>query len=309
MSQAPSTNPSPALGAFLIVLAFACVAVMSALAKGAGAVSPAVLAFFQSSISLALLAPWALRKGAKNLMKTRHLSLHLLRAGAGVLSQVLTFAAVKKMPLVSAVLLANSAPLFIPLISWAWLKKRVRAMVFVSLGVGFGGVVLILRPGLTLLANPVAFVALAAAVCSAFALVSVNQLSETEPAPTVLFYYFLISSAASAPFALWKWAAPTGAEWLFLGGIGLMMTASQILIIAAYHRASPGRIASFNYSVVVFSGLIGWVVWKNTPKWLSLVGVLLVTAGGILSTVFGGRKSAGHMGWLGYSNHSHQEPA
>jgi drug/metabolite transporter (DMT)-like permease len=297
-----------ALGAFLIVLAFACVAVMSALAKSAGGVSTAVLAFFQSSISLALLAPWALRAGVGTL-KTRRLPLHLLRAVAGVLSQALMFVAVKKMPLVNAVLLANSAPLFIPLITWVWLRKPVRATVLVSLAIGFAGVVLILRPGLALLANPVAFVAIAAAVCSAFALVSVNQLSETEPAPRVLFYYFLISSAGAAPFALWKWVAPTGIEWVLLGGIGLTMTASQVLILAAYRRASPGRIASFNYSVVVFSGLIGWVVWKNTPNWLSLVGVLLVTAGGILSTVLGGRRSVGHMGWLGYSNHSLQEPA
>jgi drug/metabolite transporter (DMT)-like permease len=308
LSPAPPAHPSVALGAFLIVLAFACVAVMSALAKGAGGISTAVLAFFQSSISLALLAPWALREGVKAL-KTQRLSLHLLRAITGVLSQALMFMAVKKMPLVNAVLLANSAPLFIPLITRVWLKKPVRATVLVGLAIGFAGVVLILRPGLALLANPVAFVAVAAAVCSAFALVSVNQLSETEPAPRVLFYYFFISSAATAPLALWKWATPTGIEWVFLGGIGLTMTASQVFILAAYRHASPGRIASFNYSVVVFSGLIGWVVWKNTPDWLSLVGVLLVTAGGVLSTVLGGRGSVGHMGWLGYSNHSHQEPA
>ncbi len=281
---------------------------MSALAKGAHGVSTPVLAFFQSSISLAFLAPWTLRKGLETL-KTRRLPLHLLRAVAGVLSQVLMFVAVKMMQLVNAVLLAISAPLFIPLVTLVWIKKPVGAAVLVSLAVGFAGVVLILRPGLALLANPVAFVAVAAAVCSAFALVSVNQLSETEPAPRVLLYYFLISSAAAAPFALWKWAAPTGIEWAFLGGIGITMTASQALIIAAYRQASPGRIASFNYSVVVFSGLIGWAIWNNTPHWLSLVGVFLVTAGGILSTVLGGRRSVGHMGWLGYANHSHQEPA
>ena len=50
---------------------------------------------------------------------------------------------------------------------------------------------------------------------------------------------------------------------------------------------------------MIFSGLIGWVVWHNTPGLLSLVGVLLVTAGGVLSTRFSGPNSQGHFGWVG----------
>lgn len=45
------------------------------------------------------------------------------------------------------------------------------------------------------------------------------------------------------------------------------------------------------------------MVWNNTPGLAALVGVLLVTAGGVLSTKFGNPKSQGHFGWLGYWNH------
>jgi drug/metabolite transporter (DMT)-like permease len=306
--MSPSVEPSVPIGASLVVVAFACVAAMSALAKAAAGVPAPVMAFFQSAISLAIFAPWALRKGVRAL-ETQRLPLHLLRAGGGVASQVLMFVAVKRLPLVNAVLLANSAPLFIPLIGWAWLKTTVRAPVLVGLGLGFVGVVLVLRPGVKLFSDPVALVALAAAGFSAFALVSVNQLSETEPASRVLFYYFLLSSAASAPFALWTWTPLEGAQWGLLGGIGALMSASQFLILEAYERASASRIAAFNYSVVVFSGLIGWAVWKDTPGWLSLIGVLLVTAGGVVSTTLGGPRAIGHLGWLGFSNHHRPEGA
>jgi drug/metabolite transporter (DMT)-like permease len=154
-------------------------------------------------------------------------------------------------------------------------------------------------------------VAISAALFSAFALVSVNQLSKTEPARRILFYYFLFSSIAAAPFAIWKWKNPTSQEWLCLAGIGLMMSMSQMLIILAYQRAAPSQIAPFNYSVVIFSGLIGWIVWHNAPGMLALAGVLLVTAGGVLSTKFSGPDSLGHLGWLGIWNHrpAHQETA
>ena len=303
MSGSGAPKGSVALGALLIVLAFACVAVMSSFGKAAKGASTGVIVFFQSFISLVLLSPWVLRKGFAEL-RTERIWLHILRAMGGLLSQVLMFVAVRKMPLVDAVLLSNSAPLFIPLVAWVWLKEKIGGMVWGSLAIGFAGVILILRPSLALLSNPAALLATSAALFSAFALVSVNQLSNTEPAQRILFYYFLFSSAAAAPFAILKWRNPTWHEWLFLGGIGVTMALSQLLIIFAYKQASAERIAPFNYTVVIFSGLIGWIVWNNRPGVLALAGVLLVTAGGVLSTMFGGQNSrGGHLGWIGDWNH------
>jgi drug/metabolite transporter (DMT)-like permease len=301
---------SVALGALLIVIAFACVAVMSAFGKAAKEVPTSVLVLFQNFISLLLFTPWVLGKGVSQ-VRTSRSSLHILRAAAGLLSQVLMFVAVKRMPLVNAVLLSNSAPLFIPLVTWVWLKERIGGTVWMSLLIGFAGVILILKPGLALLSDPIALIAISAAVFSALALVAVNRLSSTESPQRILFYYFLYSSIVAALFAVLTWRTPSAREWLFLGGIGLMMGASQLFIILAYKRATAGRIAAFNYTVVIFSGLIGWVVWGNTPDLLSLAGVLLVTAGGVFSTSFGGPNSTGHFGWLGYWNHlrHREEPA
>lgn len=302
MNDQQDPQKSVGMGVMLITIAFACVAAMSAFGKGAAGVNTGTLVFFQNFISLVLFAPWFLREGLATL-RTSRVPLHILRAIAGLLSQVLMFVAVKKMPLVNAVLLSNSAPLFIPLVIWVWLRQRIEGMVWVSLLIGFAGVVVILRPSLALLKNPAAPIVLSAALFSAFALVSVNQLSKSEPARRILFYYFLFSSMAAAPFAILGWHAPTEQEWLFLAGVGLTMAASQMLIILAYERASPSRIAPFNYTVVIFSGLIGWAVWHNTPGLLSLAGVLLVTAGGVLSIRVSGPHSQGHFGWAGYWNY------
>ncbi len=297
------------LGGVLIVIAFLCVAIMSALGKAAVRVPTGTIVFFQNFVSLLLFLPWVLRRGIASI-KTSRTWLHILRAVAGLLSQVLMFAAVKKMPLMNAVLLSNSAPLFIPLITWAWLKQKIGGVTWASLTIGFVGVILILKPNATLVSNPSALIAISAAVFAAFALVTVNRLSTTETTERILFYYFLISSLGTAPSAVVEWRAPTAREWLLLIGIGVFMAASQLLIILAYRQASAGRIAPFNYSVVVFSGLIGWVIWKNTPDMLSLCGVVLVTLGGILSTKFGGPDSRGHFGWIGRWNHRfHSTPA
>ena len=161
---------------------------------------------------------------------------------------------------------------------------------------------LILKPGRDLVHNPAALIATAAAVCSAIALVTVNRLSATEPTDRILLYYFLTASVFSAPFLPMGWRSPMLWQWAFLLGIGVCQAASQLLIILAYRHATAGRIAPFNYSVVIFSGLIGWIVFKNRPDATALLGVLLVSAGGILTTMKAGPNGRGHFGWIGHWN-------
>jgi drug/metabolite transporter (DMT)-like permease len=270
------------LGITLIVAAFFCVAVMSAFGKAAANVSIATISFFQSFISLVLFLPWTLRHGLADL-RTTQLPLHVARALAGLLSQVLYFWAVKEMTLIDAVLLVNAAPLFIPLVARLWNRTPITSAVGISLLVGFVGVVLIIKPGTNLLTNPSALIALSAALFSAIALVSVNKLSGHNEPDTILFYYFFIASLSTLPFAIANWSEPTPREWGLLLGVGMFMAAAQLLIILAYQHATASQIAPFNYSVVIFSGLIGWIVWHNTLDWISGVGILLVCIGGILS--------------------------
>ena len=281
------------VGSLLIVIAFLCVAVMSAFGKAAAGVPTAVVVLFQSGISLLLLFPWALRHGIGELRTTR-LPLHVVRALSGLLSQALFFLAVKNMALVDAVLLVNAAPLFIPFVALVWLRTRITPIVAAGLVIGFVGVLLILRPSSTLFTNPAALLAIAAALCSAIALVSVNRLSSTDKPDAILFYYFLISTVAAAPFAIHGWRMPAGIEWGYLAGIGIFMALAQLFIILAYQRATADRLAPFNYSVVVFSGLVGWLVWGNMPGLLAVTGIVLVCAGGIISILFGGPSGKGH---------------
>jgi drug/metabolite transporter (DMT)-like permease len=305
-STASATNTTRAenipLGGFLIMLAFFCLAIMAAFAKAAYRVPTATLVFFQNFLSLLLFLPWILQHGIGEL-KTSRPGMHFVRALGGMLAQVLLFVAVKRMPLMDAVLLAKSAPLFIPIVGWLWLREKIGGSVWASLVVGFAGIVLILRPNDQMLSNPWTLIATGSAICSATALVTVNRLSNDETPRRILFYYFLIASVLTAPFSAAAWQRPTEREWMYLIGIGLFMAIAQLLIILAYRQASAGRIAPYNYSVVVFSGLIGWAVWKDTPGWNSVAGVVLVIAGSILSTKFGGPNHRGHWGWLGHWNH------
>jgi drug/metabolite transporter (DMT)-like permease len=284
----PNTNATPPenlrLGIVLTVLGFLCVAIMSAFAKAASAsASAGILVFFQSAISLLLLVPWVLWMGVADL-KTGRLGLHFVRAIAGLLSQYFFFLAVSNISLLDAVLLVNAAPLFIPFVALIWLKTRIEGKLWLGLGLGFLGIVLILQPGAGVF-HWASLLALIAGVFSAIALVGQGRLTVTEPASRILFYYFLISSVLTAPLAIARWTAPDPSAWMWLLGVGVFMMASQLFLVMAYAHASAAKVSPFNYSVVVFAGLIDWLVWDRVPNLLSVAGVLLVCVGGVIATI------------------------
>jgi drug/metabolite transporter (DMT)-like permease len=297
----PSTSNNLTAGIVLITAAFFCASVMSALSKAASDISPLLLLFLQYGISFLVFAPAVLKSGP-GLLKTSHPGLQIFRSLAGSICQLLFFFAVKSIPLMDAVLLSNAAPLFIPLVVLIWFRKQVQPFVWISLLIGLIGICLIIKPGPQMFQNPASLVALLAAVFSALALVATNKLSETEPPTRILIYNFGVSTLMLVPVCFFVWKTPTPHEWLLLLGVGGFYALTQYLIILAYRHASADQISPFNYTVVIFSGLLGWIFFGNVPDWLAICGTILICAGGILSIKAGHPEGHGHAFGCGHWN-------
>ena len=180
---------------------------------------------------------------------------------------------------------------------WAWLHKRVQGIVWVSLAVGLAGVVLVIRPSAAMLHDPASLIALLSALLSAVGLVTTNKLAETDPPFRILAYYFGLPTIVLLPVTIWRWQALPLRTLLLLLGVGLCFATTQWLIIVAYRYASATELSPFNYSVVVFSGVLGWLVFGSVPGWNSVVGTVLIVAGGVLSIEGGHLEGLGH--WVG----------
>ena len=215
-------------------------------------------------------------------MRTRRLGLHLLRAATGTACWYALFFAITKIPLANATLLTYSAPLWMPLIAWAVTRQRVATATWVGAGVGFAGVVLVLRPqGHGLSIGELS--AFAGAVLLAVAMMSVRWLGATEPTLRILFYYFLLSTAMSVPIAAADMRAIPPPAWPWLIAVGLAQLFSQLLIIIAYRFAPAEKLGPFIYSVIVFTALIDWLFWDHRPTLTTYLGMALVIGGGLLA--------------------------
>jgi drug/metabolite transporter (DMT)-like permease len=284
-------NDSLPRGAALMLTAALLFALTGAIIKHVAQHLPnEMVVFFRSFFGLLALSPFFLRHGPRY-YATKRLGPHLVRALAGLAAMYCYFYAIAHLPLAEAVLLNYTAPLFIPLAALLWVGESFSRKLWWPIGIGFAGIVLILKPGLSLLA-PIAFIGLASGLLSALAMAGIRKLTDTEPAIRVVFYFSLTSTLISALPLAWHWQTPAADLWLPLFLIGALSTAAQILMTRGYAHAPAAQVGPFLYAIVVFAGLFGWTIWQEIPDWLSFAGTLLVILAGILTIRLGGRKTA-----------------
>lgn len=268
-------------GALFIVAAEIMFASMGAAVKAASTtLSNESIVFMRNLLGLAALAP-LLGRGGMGGLATRVLHLHLLRAAAGLGAMYCFFYSLAHLPLADGMLLKMTAPIFMPLVAWLWLRESLPALALLAVPVGFSGVVLVLHPGGSV--EPVALVGLLGGLLAAIAMITVRRLTRTEPATRVVFYFTVLAALVSALPLAWAWRTPDPSEWGLLLVVGACGTAGQLLLTRGYAAAPAARVGPFSYFAVVFASIYGYVFWAESLTLRFLFGAVLIAAAGVLA--------------------------
>ncbi len=238
--------------------------------------------FFVSVCACLLLLPSVIKK-RREVFTEKNFFLIIVRTVLGLLSLYFITFALKTDSLSEVILLNNTAPLFVPFIVWIWHRAIISHRVWVGLGLGFIGIVLILRPNFHDI-NIGLILALLSGLFSAGLLV-VTRLIAHEPFLKLLFYYFVLISLFLSPFLFLKWDLPPQWIWLFLFLASVALLIAQLTFAASMRHALPHEVAPFIYTSVVFSGLIDWIFWDTVPNLLSLIGMVIVCIAGIITLI------------------------
>lgn len=248
-----------------------------------------MLIFFRFSMSLILLLPWVI-KNPNFTFRVHKPVQYLIRILSALLALFFVFYAIKFIPLVDALLLNNTSPLFVPLIAWLLTGAKTPAKALFGIVLGFFGIAIILHPGLKIM-SLASLIALASGLFAALAIVQMRLISKTSQTIQMLFYYFLISTIISGIITALQWKSPLDFEiWVLLLGIGIFGTLYQVFATMAYVTAPVRLISPLVFLTVIFGGLFDWLLWGNTPSLLTCIGALLVIIGAII-TIYFGQKS------------------
>lgn len=249
-----------------------------------GSVHLFVILFFQNLVGFCIVLPLFLKNKTRPIHEMP-IKLLLIRSIFGQLNMFLLFFAVKFTSLTDAMLLGNSAPLFIPFISLIWLKNKIKHLIWPGIILGFVGIFLILDPldGGSL--NRGSLYALLAGVCLGVILLSVRLLSTIEKTVTIVFFLFLIGLIIFTPLAIAFWTPFSFDIFLLVMLIAVLLLLGQYLLIKSLSFAETSQLSPFSYSVVIYALIIDGYLKGIVPSRMAFVGIFLFCLGGIL-TIF-----------------------
>jgi len=249
------------------------------------------IVFIQYSTAFALAIAISAKEKFRNL-RSQNYPFEFLRGGAGLLSFICFVYAMTEIPLVDASLLQNTAPIFIPIIALFWLKDVIEKKIWYGVAIGFVGIILIIKPdGASFKAGDL--LGLVSGVLLGFAYVAMKVITKTDKFKTILFYFSLTAFVISLPLGIIYWSNPVLEGWLFAIGSGVSFVSYLNLQQVAYKHIEPNKLSPFNYSVVVFTGLLDWWIFNHVPGLLTIIGIAVVCLGGILAIVHHEKKAEG----------------
>lgn len=241
---------------------------------------PIEIVFFRFLFSMLSVLPFMLPYG-KKYFRTEQPIMHGLRAIIGAIALALCCYSVNIMPLAENTTIMFGEPLFFLPLAYFLLKEKVDASRWIATLIGFGGLVVILRPG-TETFSLVAFIPMSAAFLFALLNIMAKVMISDEHSYTLLFYFGLGTTLFGAIFLPFVWLQPSWTELFWLLCLGFGANFIQVCLFRAFAATDASALAPFRYTEFIFSAFFGFIFFSQIPTQYVLVGAFLI----ILSTSF-----------------------
>jgi drug/metabolite transporter (DMT)-like permease len=275
-------------GAALMVASMACFAVEDALIKGLSAGIPPMQIIWMLGLGGSLaFAAWMHARGQRVWSPDYLRPAVLRRSGFEVLGTLCFVTALSLIPLATASAVIQATPLVVAVGASAFLGARVGWRRWAAISVGFGGVLVILRPGADSF-DP----AVLLAVGGMMGLAARDLVTRTMPAGVPGSRLSIHAFAALVPAGLLGQVLlgapvvrPDMSEALILAACVVIGMAGYLSIVAATRRGDIAVVSSFRYSRMLFALVLGALVFGERPDLATLVGVAVVIASGLYTLI------------------------
>ena len=236
------------------------------------------LRFFIGFIPIFFIIP---KDKLLNFYKTSRPGLHAFRAFTGAAAIIALFIGLRELPLADVVSLTFGGPIFVTVASIFFLSEKVGIKRWSAVFLGFIGMLLIVQPAFVDLnfyyITPIIF-------CIFFACValSIRSLSSTEPNYRIALYFSLLSMIVGLATLPFGWVMPSKFEFFLLIFTGIIGSYANILLTVSLRIAEASLVTPTKYLNLVFAILLGYFIWGEVPKILTLLGAGLIIISSII---------------------------
>ena len=203
------------------------------------------------------------------------------------------------LPLATATALFFVTPFLITIFAYFFLKEKIGPRRWSAVFIGFVGVYITLDPDFINF-NYFSLLPILCAFCYSLSMIIIKKTSEKDSVYTQTFtfyfgaiffsliFYFIVGDGQynttdhpAYQFIFREWFVDLESSILFMVITGITATISFLLLFTAYSIASPSVISPFEYSILLWSPLIGWIYFKEIPTLSTVIGILIIVSSGI----------------------------
>ncbi|WGF86932.1 DMT family transporter [Marinivivus vitaminiproducens] len=244
-----------------------------------GAYSVGQIMFWRSAAALIILAPYLHRAGWRTLFVVDRPWLHAARAVLLAIEVGAFYLAVSYMPLADTATFYMATPLFVTALSVRLLGETVGLRRWTGCAVGFLGVVLILRPTSAVVSWP-ALIALGGSVLFALALILTRKLKDSS-GRTLLVWQLLGALALGGVALPFAERSPDFGDASLLCLLGAVATIAHVCANRSLQIAPASVVVPFQYTMIIWSALLGVLVFGDVPDLLLMAGAALIIGSGL----------------------------
>ena len=215
------------------------------------------------------------------MLRTRRFGMHLARSASLFISNLVYFLAITFIPIGKAASINMIGPLLVAALAWPMLGERTNPRRVAAVCVGFLGVLIIIRPG-TEVFHWAALLVIFSALMNGFYQIFTRRISDTESAPTQAIYSSIVGAFGMLLVLPFVWKTPENwADLALFCSMGVLGAISHYFVALALGFAPANIVTPFQYTQMLGSVLVGYLIFGDFPDALTWAGAGVVVASGL----------------------------
>ena len=278
-------------GVLCILSSAFCFALMNMFVRLSGDIPSIEKSFFRNFVAAIAALIIVLRNRNSIAIGKEALPMLILRSVTGTVGILCNFYAVDHLILSDATMLNKMSPFFTLIFSMIFLKEKLPFKTLMIVLGAFIGSLFVIKPtfqNADLVSSLIGFLG---GLGAGAAYTCVRALGKKGiSGPVVVLFFSAFSCLVTLPYLIFDYHPMTLQQFVILLLAGLAAAGGQFSITAAYKAAPAKDISVYDYSQVIFTAIIGWVIFSQIPDVLSFTGYAIIILMAVLMFLEGRKE-------------------
>ena len=270
------------LGIIFIIISAFCFALMDMFIRLAGDVPTLQKCFFRNLFAFFVAVGALIRTRTPFRIGKGNLKYLLIRSVSGGLGMVCNFYAVDHMPISDASILNKLSPFFAIVFSYFILSEKADVIEWISVFAAFIGALFVVKPTFSAEVLP-AVAGLMGGLGAGLAYTFVRKLGTRGVSSMIIVAFFSgFTTLMLTPSLIFSFSPMSARQLIFLVMTGITAAIAQIFITMAYSKAPAKEISVYDFSIVIFAAMLGFMFLGQLPDVFSVIGYIIIVGTAIL---------------------------